>query len=219
VGVPLIHRNYLRRILKNKAVRSNAMILTFDDGPSDRLTRNLTDLLDANNARATFFPLGRNITGREKIVRQVREQGHEICSHGYDHLHYWKVSPMRALKDIKRGWDAIDAALGLKRNKYPFRPPYGKLNIVCLLYLMIQRVPIIYWTQDSGDTCQSCLKNQSIQLLKTNAGGAVTLIHDFNRAEEKTEQLVLESVRLALVEAKEKQMRVMTVSELLNGIE
>lgn len=217
MGVPFIHRSYAQRILKIKAIRSNAMILTFDDGPGDKLTRNLTDLLDENNVRATFFPLGKNIAGREKIVRHLWERGHEICSHGFGHLHYWKVSPIRALKDIKRGWDAIDAALGLKQNKYPFRPPYGKLNIVCLLYLLVHRVPIIYWTQDSGDTGQSHLKNKNIQIVKTNAGGAVTLIHDFNRAEERTEQLVLESVRLALTRAKEKQMQVMTVSELLNG--
>ena len=217
VGVPIIHRSYARRILKKKAVRSRAIILTFDDGPSDRLTQNLLDLLDANSVKAAFFPLGRNIAGREKILRQIQEQGHEICSHGYDHLHYWKVSPFRALKDIKGGWDAIDTALGLKRKKYPFRPPYGKLNLVCLLFLMIKRVPIVYWTEDSGDTCQSGLKNQRIQILQTNAGGAVSLAHDFNRADEKTEQLVVESVRLALVKAKENRMRVMTVSELLNG--
>ena len=83
--------------------------------------------------------------------------------------------------------------------------------------MKIKRTPIVYWTEDSGDTCKSSLKNQSIQILKTNAGGVVSLAHDFKRADEKKEQLVIEAVRLALAKAKEKGIRFMTVSELLNG--
>ena len=217
MGVPLIHRKYAQAILKNKAVKSRAFVLTFDDGPGDRVTPAIMDLFEKNNARATFFLIGKNIAGREKIVRQIRQRGHEICSHGYDHINYWKVSPFRALSDIKRGWESIDAASGAKRKKYPFRPPYGKLNFVSWLYLIAHRVPIIYWTHDSGDSCKSVLDNKKIQILKTDADGTVCLAHDFNRFSEETEQSLIESVRLALETAAEKGMRVMTVSELLNG--
>jgi peptidoglycan/xylan/chitin deacetylase (PgdA/CDA1 family) len=175
------------------------------------------DLFEKKNAKATFFLIGKNIKGREKIVRQIRQRGHEICSHGYDHINYWKVSPFRALSDIKQGWEAIDNALGQKLNNYTFRPPYGKLNVVCLLYLLAWRIPIVYWTHDSGDTCKSVLENQKIQILTTNTNGAVCLAHDFNRSSEETEHSLIESVRLALEMASEKGMRVMSVSELLNN--
>lgn len=217
VGVPLIHRKYAQLILKNKAIKSKAFVFTFDDGPGDRLTPAIIDLFDENNAKATFFLLGRNIAGREKIVRQIQERGHEICSHGFDHLNYWKVSPLRALSDIKQGWEAINSALGQKRNKYTFRPPYGKLNIVCWLYLVARRVPIIYWTDDSGDSWRSKPSCNRIATLAANAGGIVFLVHDFNRSDEGSENLLIESVRLALGRAAEKGMRVMTISELLNG--
>jgi peptidoglycan/xylan/chitin deacetylase (PgdA/CDA1 family) len=174
-------------------------------------------MLNENKAKATFFLLGRNITGREKIVRQITERGHEICSHGFDHLNYLKVSPWRALTDIKKGWKAIDTALGVNRGKYPFRPPYGKLNIICLLYLLIKKVPIIYWTDDSGDTWKSRPNSDRIAVLVKNSGGTVSLIHDFNRSGEKVESWVLESVRLALTAVKGKGMRTLTVSELLDG--
>jgi peptidoglycan/xylan/chitin deacetylase (PgdA/CDA1 family) len=217
IGVPLAHRKYAQAILKNKAVSSRAFVLTFDDGPSDRLTPAIMDLFEKNNARATFFLMGKNITGREKIVRQIRQRGHEICSHGYDHINYWKVSPFRTLSDIKRGWEAIDNALGQKHNNYTFRPPYGKLNFVCWIYLIARRVPIIYWTDDSGDTGKSSPEKQNINIPITNTNGTVCLAHDFNRSNQEREHTLIESVREALEKATEKGMRIMTISELLNS--
>lgn len=218
MGVPLIHGRLARLMLKRKAVKSKAIVLTFDDGPGNRLTPAIMDLLDENNAKATFFPLGRNIAGREAIVRQIAEQGHEICSHGYDHLHYWKVSPFRAVADIRRGWETIDAALGTRQNVYPFRPPYGILNLVCLLYLWFRGAPIIYWTLDSGDTWPSDRRDsQRIALLAKKAGGAVTLTHDFERSDKNAETLVVDLTRSALSMAEEAGMQVLPVSQLLGN--
>jgi peptidoglycan/xylan/chitin deacetylase (PgdA/CDA1 family) len=176
------------------------------------------ELLAANKAKATFFLLGRNIVGREKIVRQIAEQGHEICSHGYDHLHYWKVSPIRTIRDIKQGWDAIGAALGSKGGKYPFRPPNGKLNIISLLYLLLCRVPIVYWTVDLGDTRMGKLHHQTIAIKAKEFGGAVSLAHDFDRSDDSMDSLVLEATRLALVTAKERNIKLLTYSQLMNQI-
>ena len=50
MGVPLIHRKYAQAILKNKAVKSRAFVLTFDDGPGDRVTPAIMDLFEKNNA-------------------------------------------------------------------------------------------------------------------------------------------------------------------------
>ena len=217
MGVPLIHGRLARLILKRKAIESNSIVLTFDDGPGDRLTAKVIDLLDKNNVKATFFLLGSNIKGREAIVRQIADKGHEICSHGYNHIHYWKVSPFRALSDIKHGWEAIDAALGINRRKYPFRPPYGKLNIICLLYLLFRQAPIIYWSVDSGDTWQSQPSSRRVALLAKKDGGAVSLAHDFDRSDDSVDQFVLESVRSVLEIAQDQKMQVLTASELLDG--
>jgi peptidoglycan/xylan/chitin deacetylase (PgdA/CDA1 family) len=191
--------------------------LTFDDGPGNRLTPAILKLLAENDIKATFFLLGKNIAGRERIVRQIAEQGHEICSHGYDHLHYRKVSFLRALADIKRGWQAIDTALGARRRIYPFRPPYGKLNIVCLLYLLIRRIPIVFWTLDSGDTRpRSERRSRGITFLTRKASGAVSLAHDFDRADDSIDQLILESLRSAIAMTRQRGMRTLTVSQFLN---
>jgi peptidoglycan/xylan/chitin deacetylase (PgdA/CDA1 family) len=217
VGIPFIYGRYSRILLGRKAAKVRTLVLTFDDGPGNRLTPIILRLLAEYNAKATFFLLGRNIAGREQIVRQIAADGHEICSHGYDHLHHWRVSPVRAIRDIKRGWQAIDNAIGTQDRTYPFRPPCGKVNLVSLLYLWAKKVPIIYWTVDSADTwlpekrdphrCASTVEA---------AGGGITLAHDFDRSTDKTDYYVLESLRLSLAAAKESGLQTCTVSQLID---
>jgi peptidoglycan/xylan/chitin deacetylase (PgdA/CDA1 family) len=215
-GVPWIYGQLIRMLLDRRAKELQALVLTFDDGPGSSLTPAILNILTESKVKATFFLLGRNIAGREAIVRQIAEQGHDIFSHGYDHLHQWKVSPFRAISDIRRGWEAIDAVLGTRRLKYPFRPPNGKLNIICLLYLLVRRVPIVYWSIDSGDTWPTKPDTHRVTRLAEKAGGAVFLAHDFDRSNENSSRFVVESVRAALAMAADRGMQVLTVSELLD---
>ncbi len=216
-GIPLIYGRCARVLLRHRAIRLGYLLLTFDDGPGRRLTPAILQLLAEYKVKATFFLLGRNIDGRESIVRRIAAEGHEICSHGYDHLNYWNVSPFRALRDIKRGWQSIDDALNEKRKKYPFRPPYGKLNIICWIYLIVRKVPIIYWSIVSGDTWPSSkIDSQRAGLLTEKAGGGIILFHDFDRSDDSVDGQVLASISSVLELSKNAGMRVATISELLN---
>ena len=206
-------------MLKRKAIKSNALVLTLDDGPGTKLTPVILRILDEYNVKATFFLLGRNIAGHEDIVRQIAAAGHEICSHGYDHLNYWKVSPFRAISDIKRGWETINKALGKRQCVYPFRPPGGKLNLFCLLYLWIHKTPIFYWTLVSGDTWPVGKRDsQRAALLASKTGGAVVLAHDFDREDDDVGDMVLDSLRSTLSMARETGMKTLTMSEFVGNI-
>ena len=215
VGVPFLYGKYLQILLYNKTTRSKSLILTFDDGPGSRLTPLVLNMLAQNNVKATFFLLGRNIQGREDIVKQIAVQGHEICSHSYEHLHHWKVSPFRAVKDIKKGWESIDNALGTTKDKYSFRPPYGKLNIISLIYLLVHKVPICYWTIVTGDTWMEDKRdiNHSVSVLKTKNGGA-TLAHDFDRSSNNTDEFVIESLVKIIATVGENNIKIITFAEL-----
>lgn len=211
--VPWLYAKWKRASLKCLAIRSNSIVFTFDDGPSD-VTLNVLAVLRQYNAKATFFVWSKRIAGRENILRQIVAEGHEIGSHSYKHLHQWYVSPFRAIKDIKQGWQVIDNALGIKNGIYPFRPPYGKLNLASLLYLCARRVPIIYWTIDSRDISTfEKFDGQRNALLIEKEGGGVILLHDHD---PKTEERILSSLRHALAMAGEMGMKVMIVSELLS---
>ena len=63
---------------------ARAIALTFDDGPSDQ-TAHVLRALRRHDARATFFPLGREIPGREHLLRRAVREGHEIGNHSTTH--------------------------------------------------------------------------------------------------------------------------------------
>lgn len=215
-GIPFIFNRLMRLVLRQKTVKSKALVLTFDDGPGFRLTPLILDMLNTFNVKATFFLLGRNILGREDIIRRIAAEGHEICSHGHEHLNYLRVSPSRSIRDIRNGWQEIDSVLSVKKGKYAFRPPYGKLNLISLLYLLVNGIPIYYWTVVIGDTWASNKRDsQTASRILIERGGAVVLAHDFDRSDDTVDGMVLESIESLLITAQKESFRVMTISEVL----
>jgi peptidoglycan/xylan/chitin deacetylase (PgdA/CDA1 family) len=55
VVVPFLHGKYLRLLLGNKATKSKALVLKFDDGSGSRLTAVILHVLAKDNVRAKFF--------------------------------------------------------------------------------------------------------------------------------------------------------------------
>ncbi len=212
--IPWFYSRWNRHVLRRQAVARSHIVLTLDDGPGRQLTMAVLDLLAATGVKATFLLLGRNIRGNEDLVRRIYAQGHEIGSHSYDHLHPWKVAPWRSVSDIRRGFRAIDAVLGVRAGRYPFRPPYGKLNLVTLLYLLVRRIPIVFWTIDCGDTWTG-RPDQTWAADRSRAdGGGVVLAHDFDRDVKDIYQFVLGVLRSTLATARECGLRLCTFSEL-----
>ena len=59
--------------------------LTFDDGPSYKITNRILDILKKYNVKATFFVVGSQIKDREEILKRIYEDGHSIGLHTYTH--------------------------------------------------------------------------------------------------------------------------------------
>lgn len=217
VGLPVVFGRASRLLLARRAAGAHALVTTFDDGPGAALTPDVLQLLSRYGGRGTFFVLGRNVEGNRELVGRIAAEGHEICSHGYDHLNHWKVSPLRAIADIKRGWAAIDAALEARSGVYPFRPPEGKLNLVTLCYLLWKRAPVVYWTVDSSDTYTAGAPRDpgKVAAALEQRGGAVALYHDFDRRDASTRLYVTDSLERTLRAAEKLDMTAMTVGELL----
>lgn len=118
---------------------------TFDDGPHEKATVRILDLLEKNNARATFFVLGTRIPGREDIMKRTTALNCEIGNHSYSHADLSKLKG----KALRREIDKTNRLI-LDITGYPcqlFRVPYGSFQGITDQI----DLPLIQWCIDTED--------------------------------------------------------------------
>ena len=74
--------------------------LTFDDGPHPVYTPEILDILKENNAKATFFVIGKNAKNYPDLILREKEEGHEIGNHTYSHPDMKGISVDKAVEEI-----------------------------------------------------------------------------------------------------------------------
>lgn len=170
----LVKKWWRRRFLK-WANDSGKIYLTFDDGPEISTTGQILDFLKTHGIQATFFVLGVNVKQNPSLTQRIIKEGHMIGIHGNNHLHPWKVLPWRGMSDLSCGKKILENS-GIKTNYV--RPPYGKLNLLSLIYILINRLIYIHWNIDPKDFNES----ESVMLTKRLKNeiqkGKVILLHD-----------------------------------------
>ena len=129
-----------------KAPRSKAVALTFDDGPSTMYTNTILDVLEKNNAHATFFVVGQRVEGAEDILKRELSLGCEIGSHSWDHANLSLLTKSKLNKQNKKTIDAVKKATGYTIQT--IRPPYGAISQTMRKKL---KMPMILWSVDSLD--------------------------------------------------------------------
>lgn len=102
--------------------------LTFDDGPSDKITPKILDVLKNENVPATFFIVGKHAETRKNILRRAYEEGHTLAVHSYTHDYKEIYKSAEALiEDIEKCNDLICSITG--EYSYLYRFPGGSYNI------------------------------------------------------------------------------------------
>lgn len=97
--------------------------LTYDDGPNERATPQLLDLLAAHEVRATFFVIGGFARQRPELLQRVHAAGHLIGNHTMTHAFLPLLSPARVQEQLAGCNAAIEDVLGAPVRF--FRPPHG----------------------------------------------------------------------------------------------
>src|SRR5438045_8140086 len=88
-----------------------------EEPPTDRVvsaTRRLLDLLDGAGTKATFFVLGNVADTFPDLVREVRDRGHEIGTHGYGHWRVDEIGADRFRTELRTSRAAIERACGAR---------------------------------------------------------------------------------------------------------
>lgn len=110
------------------AENGKEIYLTFDDGPSDRVTPKILDILKEENVKATFFIVGNNAVRRKNLLKREFDEGHAIGVHSYSHKYKEIYSSTESLlKDIDDCNALIKEVTGRKSSLYRF--PGGSFGL------------------------------------------------------------------------------------------
>jgi len=103
--------------------KPNQLALTFDDGPNPAATRQLLEVLDRHNVRATFFLIGDFVRLEPGLTREIAAAGHAIGNHTMTHRFLPRYSSSTILSELAGCNAALEDTLGRKVEL--FRPPHG----------------------------------------------------------------------------------------------
>jgi len=78
----------------------------------ERNTDAVMALFDEAGVKATFFTLGWVAARYPALIRRIAEAGHEVASHGWDHLRVFRMTPEQFADDLRRARFAIEDATG-----------------------------------------------------------------------------------------------------------
>jgi cellulose synthase/poly-beta-1,6-N-acetylglucosamine synthase-like glycosyltransferase/spore germination protein YaaH/peptidoglycan/xylan/chitin deacetylase (PgdA/CDA1 family) len=99
------------------------LVLTFDDGPDETYTPQILDVLSKYHVPAAFFLVGLNAEKNLPLIKRIYREGHEIGNHTFTHENVAKVSPERALLELKLTRLLIECVTG--HSTILFRAPYN----------------------------------------------------------------------------------------------
>ena len=105
--------------------KRKVLYLTFDDGPTPRITEWVLEQLTQYRAKATFFCIGNNIERYPDIFNKTVTAGHAIGNHTFNHLKGWTTTSQDYVNDIEQTRQTMAKWTSTKL----FRPPYGKFKI------------------------------------------------------------------------------------------
>ena len=175
--VPGIFWRLFPDILWRMPTNEKALYLTFDDGPTPGITEFVLDTLDAYNAKATFFCIGKNVAAHPGLFHRILAEGHTVGNHTQNHLNGWETEDEIYYDNIAQCAQAVNSNL--------FRPPYGKISLAQMNFLK-PKYKIVLWDVLSGDfdlqlSQETCLNN----VLRHSREGSIVVLHDSIKAEPK----------------------------------
>lgn len=199
VKSPRLLKWYYPSLTWNKSRSEKVIYLTFDDGPIPIVTDFVLETLKNYNAKATFFCIGDNIKKHPEIFERLKNAGHAIGNHTFNHLRGWDTEDEIYFENFKKCQALTQSNL--------FRPPYGRIKKSQIEQVMsydlgvtslnIQpynsqalthnsQMQIVMWDVLSGDfdvnlSPEKCFQN----VIKHTKNGSIVVFHDSLKAFER----------------------------------
>jgi peptidoglycan/xylan/chitin deacetylase (PgdA/CDA1 family) len=167
---------------------SNAIALTFDDGPDPVQTPKILAMLDKYQIKATFCLIGQNVQKHPEIVQQIVAAGHTLCNHTWNHsLVIGKQRPAQIRADLERTTAAIENAVPGAKVPF-FRAPGGNFSDRLVSEAYSEGMTSLHWQVDPRDWDHTTDADDAThtdrvisEIEKAVTPGSIILSHDLNQ--------------------------------------
>ncbi|MED5302708.1 MAG: polysaccharide deacetylase family protein [Bacteroidota bacterium] len=174
---------------------NKTVYLTFDDGPTEKVTRKILKVLKNEKVKASFFCVGKNVEKYPDLFACIKAEGHAVGNHTNTHLNGWKTNKKQYLEDVEEADKLIKSNL--------FRPPYGKLNWRSKRDLQ-RKYKIVMWDVAGGDFDPYLSIKDVVKNIINNVNpGSIVVLHDNQKFMAKT----VEALPIIIKELKAKKYR------------
>jgi peptidoglycan/xylan/chitin deacetylase (PgdA/CDA1 family) len=164
-------------VFRGTAASPPRVALTFDDGPDERATPRILEVLQRYEVPAAFFVIGRNVERHPALVEQIHRAGHLVGNHSYHHdrlgtfrrLCYWRQELART--------DSVIAPIVGGRPRL-FRPPMGFRNWHIARAVREGGYVATTWTARAFDSLNSSAARILERLDLRSEAGSILALHD-----------------------------------------
>jgi peptidoglycan-N-acetylglucosamine deacetylase len=177
VAIPRLH--FFGPFVCRGARDRNRIALTFDDGPDERSTPMLLELLRQRRVHAAFFAVGKRVAAHPDIAARIVREGHLLENHSYAHSNATNFLSVRRLRtELAQAQQAIRQATGVAPTC--FRPPMGLSNPRIFRAAREAGLKVIGWSARGLDTKLTDSEEVVSRICRRIEPGAIILLHDGN---------------------------------------
>ncbi len=161
------------------------LYLTFDEGGLETYVKEIVDVLDKNNVKATFFLCRKFIEENAELIKQMAETGHTIANHTSHHLNMPSLATrenfdkyLQEIKDVEQTYYEITG----KNMEKIYRDPRGEWSFRDLQIMKDLGYRTYFYSADYLDYKEDVTKEKALnELTKRVHNGAIYLMHPKNK--------------------------------------
>lgn len=183
---------YVQAYSKSKPIyeirtEKKVVALTFDISWGNQTPMPVLEILKDNNIKATFFLSGPWVKQYPEIVKRIKEDGHEIASHGYRHINLSNLSKSEIKEEIKKAHQNIKETAGV--DAHLIRTPNGDYANHVIDAIHESNYEAIQWGTDSLDWMNPGVETIIERVTEKTHPGDIILMHASDSCKQTTDAL------------------------------
>ena len=190
---------------------TDAVALTFDDGPSED-TGDILDVLKQYKIKAAFFMIGEQVEKFPAIARRVAREGHEIGNHSFSHPIFLYQRPAKTRREIEISQDIISEITGV--TPAIARPPCGVRTPAYFAVARRLGLRTVQWSVAGFDWKPLLASQIAENILRRLGPGSIVLLHDGDNTLKRRRVETARALPLIIEGIQSRKLRITSLAEL-----